>query len=66
MVIYRELSVKDLNIEIFAGFQRRQDVTRCWRKVTGQWVTKDIAFVEDSQSPCFVADISKLSACLLS
>ncbi len=32
---------------MFAHFQRRQEVTRCWRKIDGAWVIKPIAFVDD-------------------
>ncbi len=39
---------KDLLVpELFAGFDRFQEVKRCWRKVEGQWVLKDVPFTED-------------------
>lgn len=47
MFLYRELSLEEITRELFSDFQRRQDVTRCWRKVDGKWVIKDIAFVDD-------------------
>ena len=33
-------------MDLFAGFERRQEVTKCWRKEDGRWVVKDIAFVD--------------------
>lgn len=45
-VIYRELKVEELNTNLFDKFNRHQDVKKCWRKIDGEWVLKDIAFVE--------------------
>lgn len=41
-----ELKEGDLKQNLFAGFNRYQEVKRCWRKEDGQWVLKDIAFTE--------------------
>ena len=41
-----ELKEDDLKLELFADFNRYQQVKRCWRKEEGQWVLKDIAFTE--------------------
>lgn len=35
-----------LSVELFTGYLRYQEVTKCWRKVNGEWEVKDIAFVE--------------------
>ncbi|WP_417203439.1 GNAT family N-acetyltransferase [Acetoanaerobium sticklandii] len=43
---YRELKISDIDIQLFSGFDRYQDVKKCWRKEDGTWVLKDIAFVE--------------------
>lgn len=43
---YRELKISDIDIQLFSGFDRYQDVKKCWRKEDGKWVLKDIAFVE--------------------
>lgn len=40
----------EINRELFADFQRRQDVTKCFRKTDGKWIIKDIAFVDDWNS----------------
>lgn len=45
-VNYRELKVSEINGELFTGFNRYQDVKKCWRKEDGRWILKDIAFTE--------------------
>lgn len=44
---YRELEEKDINVELFSDFIRHQVVTKCWRKIDGEWCIKDIAFIDD-------------------
>lgn len=44
---YRSLEANKISRELFARLERRQTVTRCWRKVDGEWVIKDIAFVDE-------------------
>ena len=46
MIIYKELTVDDVDISTFACFDRTQKVTKCWRKTDGEWVIKDVAFVD--------------------
>lgn len=41
------LTVSQITPALFAGFVRRQQVKRCWRKESGRWVLKDIAFLDD-------------------
>lgn len=45
-VSYRELKIEELSTNLFNKFNRYQDVKKCWRKVNGEWILKDIAFVE--------------------
>lgn len=47
MLQYRVLTPPDLSPPLFAHFQRHQTVTRCWRKIDGHWLLKDIPFTED-------------------
>lgn len=47
MIAYRKLRQEEIDRALFAQFHRKQEVTKCWRKVEGQWVIKDIAFVDD-------------------
>ncbi len=44
---YEILTEPKINRELFFHFHRHQEVTRCWRKVQGNWVLKDISFVEE-------------------
>lgn len=47
LIIYKELTIDDVDISMFACFDRTQNVTKCWRKIEGEWVIKDIAFVDN-------------------
>lgn len=44
---YRELKESDLTPNLFASFNRHQEVKRCWRKEDNVWFLKDIPFVEE-------------------
>lgn len=44
---YRQLGTEDLCRELFSGFIRHQNVTKCRRKENGSWVIKDDPFVDD-------------------
>ncbi|MDF2802042.1 MAG: GCN5-related N-acetyltransferase [Anaerocolumna sp.] len=46
IVSYRELEKDEIDISLFAYFNRYQDVNRCWRKENGEWALKEIAFTE--------------------
>ena len=59
-VIYRALEAAELTPEFFRGFDRTQEVRRCWRKENGRWVLRHIAFTEH-WGP---AEFEKLAACL--
>lgn len=43
---WKELNVEEIEVTLFEHFERYQNVTKCWRKVEGEWVIKDIAFLE--------------------
>lgn len=60
MTQYRCILPQELNRALFAGFVRRQEVTRCWRKINGAWVIREIPFVDDWNE----ADYAVLIACL--
>ena len=47
MIVYKELTVCDVDISMFACFDRTQNITKCRRKTAGQWVIKDIVFVDN-------------------
>ena len=44
---YRNIEENEITCELFAHFNRHQVVTKCWRKIDGEWCIKDIAFVEE-------------------
>lgn len=44
---YRDLQETEITRELFAGFNRRQVVTDCWRKENGQWVIRHAPFIDD-------------------
>ncbi len=46
VISYRELSEDEIDISLFAHFNRYQDVRRCWRKENEEWSLRDIAFTE--------------------
>ena len=56
----RELTESEIDLNLFSGFQRRQVVEKCWRKVGGEWVVRPIAFVEEWGD----AEYRELVACL--
>lgn len=59
-VQYRDLTADELCRELFAGFVRRQVVTKCWRRENGSWVIRDDPFVDDWSE----ADYQTLLVCL--
>ncbi|MDO4572986.1 MAG: EamA family transporter RarD [Clostridia bacterium] len=46
-LVYRRLRSRELSARLFAGFSRRQAVTRCLRLEDGRWVERDAAFIDD-------------------
>ncbi len=44
---FKSLQHDEINTDLFKSFVRRQEVTKCWRKVEDKWVIKDIAFIDD-------------------
>lgn len=43
----KELTIEEMNRELFNYFVRRQEVTRCYRKIDGEWVIKDDPFIDE-------------------
>lgn len=46
-ITYKNLTEAEITRPLFSSFHRHQEVARCWRKIQGRWVLKDIAFTED-------------------
>ncbi len=63
MIEYKRISMERLNAELFSGFSRRQEVTKCWRREGGRWVVKDIAFVDDWDSGDHERVLRQLEVC---
>ncbi len=47
LIEYKMIEVDAIALKLFQEFRRHQNVTKCWRKVEGNWCIKDIAFVDD-------------------
>lgn len=47
MLCYRKLNINEINIDLFRTFQRRQIVTKCWRKEDDKWIIKEDSFIDD-------------------
>lgn len=43
----RKIPPKEITPALFAHFDRFQTVEKCWRKIDGQWLLKDVPFTED-------------------
>ena len=54
------IEADNIKVELFSNFKRYQKVTKCWRKIEGQWVIKDIAFTEEWG----IEEYKILSSCL--
>lgn len=59
-VEYKNLEQEEIEISLFDNFVRTQNVTNCFRKENGEWVIKDIAFIDDWSKE----DYEKLAICL--
>lgn len=44
---YAALDAARIARSLFAHFQRRQIVTKCWRKADGIWCVRDVCYIED-------------------
>ncbi len=43
---YRELREAEISERLLDGFERRQEVVKCWRKLDGVWVVADDPFID--------------------
>ena len=66
MIQYKNLSIEEINPKLFAGFIRRQTVTKCWRKENGELIIKDAPFIDDWNEKDYNILISCLKNTLLS
>ena len=63
-VIIRQVELKECTAGIMHKFNRYQEVNRCWRKENGEWILKDIAFVEDWDEKQKDSIIESFSTCI--
>lgn len=59
-IVYRTLPVEEITASLFSPFIRRQEVTKCWRKINGNWCIRDDPFIDDWSEE----DRRTLAACL--
>lgn len=60
MIDYKNLYKDDIEERLFDGFIRHQVVINCWRKENGEWMIKNVPFVDDWSEK----DYQILLACL--
>lgn len=60
MIIYKTLSANDIDLSIFAFFDRTQIVTKCWRKINGEWLIIDSRFVDNWSEDRYRVEIQYL------
>lgn len=46
-ITYKQLAFSDVDFSMFEFFDRTQNVTKCWRKVNGEWLIKDVPFIDN-------------------
>lgn len=56
----RELKEEEIQKSLFRHFVRHQEVTKCWRKINGEWVVKEAPFIDDWSEE----DYAMLISCL--
>ncbi len=44
---YSNITLEELNMDLFSDFIRRQVVTKVWRRENGRWVIKEEPFIDD-------------------
>ena len=46
-IVYKELKIVDINNNILDYYNRYQEIKKCYRKEEGNWVLKNIEFIEN-------------------
>lgn len=57
---YRELQTEEIDRQLLKRFERHQKVTQCWRKINGEWIVKDVPFIDQWNEE----DYNQLIECL--
>lgn len=58
---YRKLSENEITVNLFKDFDRYQEVKQCLRKIDGEWIIKDVPFVDQWSEE----EYEELVACLI-
>lgn len=58
MLEYRDITLEELNMDLFSDFIRRQVVTKVWRKENEKWVIKEEPFIDDWSQEDYAFGIS--------
>jgi len=61
-ITFKELCIDDINSNILDHYNRYQEIKRCYRKEEGNWVIKNIEFVEnwdENKKENVIKDFSK-------
>lgn len=56
----RKMTSDEITIELFKNFSRHQKVTKCWRKINGEWVTVEVSFEENWDKQRFAELVEEL------
>ena len=46
-IVYRPIEFSETGIGLFSSFERKQNVTDCWRKIEGKWRIVNAPFTDD-------------------
>lgn len=60
MIEYRTLLANDVNISLFKHFDRTQIVTKCWRKIDGEWLIVDSPFIDNWSKEDYMSGVNYL------
>jgi len=63
-MIIKKLKIQDCIPALLSRFNRYQEVKRCWRKEDGEWLLKDISFIDQWSDEEKAKKTAGLSYCL--
>jgi N-acetylglutamate synthase-like GNAT family acetyltransferase len=61
---FKELKITDIDNNILDNYNRYQEVKRCYRNENGEWVLKDIGYIEDWDRDEIQNQIRHFSDCI--
>lgn len=63
-IVYRDITLDECDVDLLRTFNRYQEVNRCWRFENGEWLLKDIHFIEQWESVDKENKISSIIWCI--